>query len=128
MKIVSLIARTLLGALFVFAGANHLFNFFGKQPLPPGAAGQFLGAMVDTGYMNFIGVCEALGGSLLLIGRFVPLGLVVLGPIIVNIFVINLLMAPKAFPVAIVITILWLLAAWRVRSVFFPLLSQKVAE
>ena len=128
MKIVSLIARLLLGALMVFAGSNHMFNFLPKQPMPPGVAGQFLGAMIATGYMAFVGVCEVIPGLLLLVNRFVPLALVVLGPVIVNIFIVNLLMAPKALPVAIVVTILWILVAYRERSVFLPLLRPRVAE
>lgn len=125
MKVVSLIARILLGALFVFAGLNHLFNFMGKQPMPPGPAGQFVSAMIDTGYMNFIGLCETLAGLLLFVGRFLPLGLVILGPIIINIFVVNLLIAPKALPVAVLTAILWLLTAWPVRTVFFSLLRPR---
>ncbi len=128
MKITSLIARILLGALFVFAGTNHLFNFFGKQPLPPGPAGAFLGAMVATRYMNVIGVCEALAGLLLLMNRFMGLAMVVMAALIFNIFVVNLLMAPKALPVAILIVVLWVLAAHRARPVLLPLLRAKVAE
>jgi len=128
MKIVSLIARLLLGALMVFAGANHLFNFLPKSPMPPGLAGQFLGAMIATGYMYAVGVFEVLPGLLLLINRFVPLALAVLGPVIVNIFIVNLLMAPKALPISAVIIILWILAAYRARSAFLPLLQQRVAE
>lgn len=128
MRIVTIVARLLLGALMVFAGANHVFNFLPKAPLPPGVAGQFLGAMIATGYMAFVGVCEALAGLLLLVNRFVPLGLAVLGPIIVNIVVVNALMAPKALPLGILVTVLWILVAWPVRSVFLPLLRQRVAE
>jgi putative oxidoreductase len=128
MKITSLVARILLGALFVFAGTNHLFNFFGKQPLPPGPAGAYLGAMVATGYMNVIGVCETLAGVLLLINCFLALALVVLAALIFNIFVVNLLMAPKALPVALFIVVLWVLAAYGARPALLPLLRAKVAE
>ena len=51
MKIVALIARLLLGALFVFSGANHLFNFM-KGPLPPGVVGQYMGIMMVSGYLD----------------------------------------------------------------------------
>jgi uncharacterized membrane protein YphA (DoxX/SURF4 family) len=128
MRIVATIARLLLGALFVFAGANHLFNFLPKSPMPPGVAGQFLGAIISTGYLDIVGVLEVAAGLLVLINRFVPLALAVLGPIIVNIFIVNLLMAPKALPIAILVTILWVLAAYRVRSAFLPLLQQRAAE
>jgi putative oxidoreductase len=127
LKIVSLIARILLGALFVFAGSNHLFNFFGKQPLPPGPAGQFIGAMVETGYLNFIGVMEVIGGLLLLVNQFVPIGLTILGPLVVNIFVINALIAPRALPVAILAALFWVVGAWPFRFLFFPILGRKPA-
>jgi putative oxidoreductase len=123
-----LIARLLLGALMVFAGSNHLFNFLPKAPMPPGLAGQFLGAMMATGYMYIVGVCEVVPGLLLLVNRFVPLALTVLGAVIVNIFIVNLLMAPRALPIAIVVIILWVLAAYRVRTAFLPLLQQRVAD
>jgi putative oxidoreductase len=128
LKIASLIARILLGALLVFGGSNHLFNFSGKQPLPPGAAGQLIGGMIDTGYLNFIGVMEVLGGLLILIQQFVPLGLTILGPIIVNILVVNALIAPKALPVAVVMVIFWVVGAWPFRSLFFPILRRKPAN
>jgi putative oxidoreductase len=127
MKIASLIARILLGALFVFAGSNHLFNFF-KAPLPPGVAGQFIGAAITSGYMDFIGAMEVAGGLLLLVNQFVPLGLTILGPLVVNIFVINALMAPTALPVGVVIVLLWLLGAWHLRAVLFPLLRRKTSN
>jgi putative oxidoreductase len=127
MKIASLIARILLGALFVFAGSNHLFNFLPKQPMPPGPAGELLSGMVDTGYMNFIGISEVLAGLLLIVNQFVPLSLTILGPIIVNIFVLNALIMPKALPVAIILIVLWIVGAWPLRPIFFPLLQRKVS-
>jgi hypothetical protein len=35
---------------------------------------------------------------------------------------------PKALLVGAVVTILWILAAYRVRSAFLPLLQQRVSE
>jgi uncharacterized membrane protein len=78
--------------------------------------------------MYIVGVCEVVAGLLLLVNRFVPLALTVLGSVIVNIFIVNLLMAPKALPIAIIVIILWILAAYRVRTAFLPLLQQRVAE
>jgi putative oxidoreductase len=127
LKIVSLISRILLGALFVFGGSNHLFNFFGKQPLPPGHAGQFIGAIIEIGYLNFIGVMEVIGGLLLIVDQFVPFGLTLLGPLVVNIFVLNVLIAPKALPVAILMVIFWVVGAWPFRTLFFPILQRKPA-
>jgi putative oxidoreductase len=83
--------------------------------------------MIDTGYMHFIGVMEVLGGLLVIVNQFVPLGLTVLGPIVLNIFVINALIMPKALPVAAVLVIFWILGAWPFRMLFFPILSRKPA-
>jgi putative oxidoreductase len=125
MKMTSLIARILLGALFVFAGLNHLMNFLPRQPMPAGPAGEFLIGIADIGYLNFIGVMEVIGGLLLIVNQFVPLGLTILGPIIINIIVLNVLIMPKALPVAALLVILWILGAWPLRSMFFPLLQRK---
>jgi uncharacterized membrane protein len=78
--------------------------------------------------MNVIGVCEALAGLLLLINRFLALALVVLAALIFNIFVVNLLMAPKAVPVAVLVMVLWVLAAYRAKPELLPLLRAKVGE
>jgi uncharacterized membrane protein YphA (DoxX/SURF4 family) len=127
MKIASLIARVLLGAIFVFGGSNHLFNFVPAQPLPPGAAGQFLAGMIGTGYLDFIGVMEVVGGLLIIIQQFVPFGLTILGPIVVNILVVEALIMPKALPVAFVLILLWVVGAWPYRGLFFPLLQRKIS-
>jgi len=128
MKIASLIARLLLGALMVFAGANHIFNFLPQGPMPSGVAGQLLQGMMGTGYMAFVGVCEVIAGLLLLINRFAPFALTVLAAIIVNIIVVDVVVMPKALAVGAFVTVLWVLAAWPARSVFLPLLRQRAAE
>lgn len=128
MRIVTIIARLLLGALMVFAGANHVFNFLPQGPMPSGVGGQLLEGMIGSGYMAFVGVCEVLAGLLLLVNRFVPLALTVLAAIIVNIIVVNALAMPKALAVAAVVTLLWILAAIPVRTAFTPLLWQRTTE
>lgn len=118
MKIVVLILRILLGLAFLVSGLDKLFHFFPPQPLPAGAAGEFTHAMMTTHYLVFVGVFEAVGGLLLIIGRFVPLGLCLLAPIIVNILIVDVLMMPSGLVVGLVITLLWLLIFYRERSAF----------
>src|SRR6516165_10155975 len=43
MKIVTLIARFLLGLVFVVFGLNGFLNFLSMGPTPTGLAGQFIG-------------------------------------------------------------------------------------
>jgi DoxX-like protein len=85
MRIASLIARYLMALIFVVFGSNHLFNFLPQPPPPPGVAGQFFHILMSTGYLYVVGVCEVVPGILLLVNRFVPLALLILGPVIVNI-------------------------------------------
>src|SRR5712671_1256312 len=85
MKIVTLIARLLLGLIFVVFGLNGFLNFLSMGPMPTGLAGQFVGALVLSHYFWVVAAIQVAGGLLLLVNRFVPLGLVLLGPVIVNI-------------------------------------------
>ena len=94
MKIVTLIARLLLGLIFVVFGLNGFLNFLSMGPMPSGLAGQFIGALVLSHYIWVVAALQLAGGSLLLVNRFVPLGLVLLGPVIVNIILYHVFLNP----------------------------------
>ena len=112
MKVVSTIARILLGLVFVFFGGNlvHPYPFMHVQ-MPTGAAGQMMMGLYATHFLPLIGVCQVLGGLLQLIGRYVTLGLVILGPMVVCIDFFHLSVAHEGLPLAAVVTILWILVA-----------------
>jgi putative oxidoreductase len=122
MKIATIIARILLGLIFVVFGSNAFFHFLPMPPLPQNLAGEYLHAFFASGYVYVIGGLQLIGGLLVLIGRFVPLGLTILGAIIVNIWLFHLLMAPEGIPPAIVVTVLELFLLWRYRDAFVGLL------
>ncbi len=85
MKLATNIVAALLGLVFV---AGALFFFFGTLPPPPpedSLPGKFMAAFGPTGYMNFVKVLEILGGVLLAVPKTRNLGLLIIGPIIVNI-------------------------------------------
>jgi putative oxidoreductase len=126
MKIAALIARILLGLIFLVSGLNGFLNF---KPMPPptGVAGQYIGALAQSHYLLFVAALQVAGGLLLLVGRYVPLGLTLLGPVIVNILLFHLLMDPKGLPIAIVVTILWCIVAFHLRQYFSGLFAQKTA-
>jgi uncharacterized membrane protein YphA (DoxX/SURF4 family) len=128
MKIVSLIARLLLGLIFLVFGANKLVPFMPQGPMPTGPAGQFIGALFVTKYLMFVGLCEAVSGLLLLINRFVPLALTILGPVIVNILLTGILMAHQGLPSGIVVTILWFIVFFRVRSHFAGIFAARASS
>ena len=124
MKIVNLIARLLLGLIFVVFGLNGFLNFLSMGPMPSGLAGQFVGALVLSHYFWVVAALQVAGGALLLVNRFVPLGLVLLGPVIVNIILYHVLLNPAGIALAIVVTILWLIVFYAHRQSFTGLFAQ----
>ncbi len=127
MKIVVLICRILLGLVFLVFGLDKFLHIFPQQPPPPGAAGQFMGALIGTKYIWFVGLCEVIPGILLLINRYVPLGLVIVGPVIVNILLVGILMYQMALGSGIVVAILWFVVFWSHRAAFSGIFQAKAA-
>jgi putative oxidoreductase len=123
MKILIIIARVLLGLIFVVFGSNAFLHFLPMPPLPEGVAGLYLKAFLESGYVYVIGGMQLIAGLLLLVGRFVPLGLTILAAMIFNIWAFHILMAPEGFPPALVVTVLEAFLLWQYRSAFAPLLK-----
>ncbi|CAN5583379.1 hypothetical protein BH10ACI4_BH10ACI4_08690 [soil metagenome] len=117
MKKTILMVRILLGLAFFAFGMIGILNLV-KAELPPGDAGIFSSILMTHGYMKFVSLLEMIGGMLLLVGRFVPLGLVILGPIIVNILLFHLLLYPQGLIVAIAVAILEIFLIWGYRRSF----------
>lgn len=113
MQIATVIARSLLGLMFVVFGLNGFLHFLPMGSPPAGHAGEFVGALAATGYFYVIAALQVIGGALLLIGRYVPLGLTLLGPVIVNIVLFHVFMAPSGLPMAIFVSALALFLLWR---------------
>jgi putative oxidoreductase len=121
MKIAVLIARILLGLIFVFFGLNAFFNFL-HAPMPTGLAGQFIGALYASHFYVVPFGFQLIGGLLLLSGRFVSLALVILAPILVNILTFHLTMAPGILP-GLVCTALWFIVFAGHRTSFAGILN-----
>ena len=117
MKTLSHISRFLLGLIFLVFGLNGFLHFI-PMPPPSGVAGQFLGAMFVSKYLLFVSGLQVISGALLLINRYVPLALTILGPIIVNILLFHSLMNPAGIGLAIFVTIFWGVVFVSVRSAF----------
>ena len=125
MKIAALISRILLGLIFVVFGLNGFLNFLNMGPMPTGLAGQFLGALAQSHYFFVVAALQVVGGVLLLVGRYVPLALVLLGPVIVNILLYHFLMFPSGMQLAIVVTILWVIVFISHRQYFSGIFVQR---
>ena len=125
MKILTLIARLLLGLIFVVFGLNGFLNFLSMGPMPSGLAGQFVGALVLSHYFWVVAALQVAGGALLLVNRFVPLALVLLGPVIVNIILYHVFLNPTGIALAIVVAILWLIVFYAHRQHFSGIFVQR---
>ena len=125
MKIVTVIARIVLGLIFVVFGLNGFLHFISQGPTPTGLAGQFIGALVLSHYFWVVAALHIVGGALLLANRFVPLALTLLGPIIVNVLCFHLFMNPTGIGPAAVVTVLWLIVFYANRQHFSGLLSRR---
>ncbi len=123
MKTTTIIARTLLGLIFVTFGLNMFLNFIPLPPLPEGPAREFMTALFVSHYVYVVGALQVLGGLILLSGRWTPLGLTLLGPVIVNILCFHALMAPAGLPMAFVVSFLALFLLWRYRGHFAGLIK-----
>src|SRR5258705_12014041 len=94
MKIVAIIARILLGLMFLVFGLNPFLKFLSMPPLE-GVWGQFLGALVVSHYVWFVGALQVISGALFLIGSYVPLAIALSGPVVANIIVYDLSLRPS---------------------------------
>jgi putative oxidoreductase len=119
MKYAIIIARVLLGLVFVVFGSNAFLHFMGPPPEMHGQAGAFIGALISSGYIYPIAILQVAGGLLLLIGaRFVPFGLTLLGPVIVNVMLYHIFLDQSGLAMACVISILALFLLWVYRDRF----------
>lgn len=130
MKIAMIIVRTLLGLLFLFASTTYVLLVMGVFPAPPmeGAVKTFNEGLAVTGYFFILlKITEFVCSILLLIGRFVPLALVILAPIIINIFMVHLFLDPSAVSLAIAsfAVLASIFLAYYHRDAFKPLLTPK---
>lgn len=90
-KYLSIVAGIVLGLLFVVSGMMVLLNLAPMPKLPEGTPmAHFMSAFGPTGYMKFVKVFEVIGGVLVAIPKTRNFGLLVLGPIIVNILAFNI--------------------------------------
>jgi putative oxidoreductase len=126
MKIVSTIARYLLGLTFTVFGLNGFLQFL-HQPPPPPTALQFFIVVSTSHFAAFFFAMQVLGGLLLLSGFFVPLALTVLAAELYNILAFHLTMAPASIAPALVASVLWILVFLQYRESFKGIFSAKPA-
>jgi uncharacterized membrane protein YphA (DoxX/SURF4 family) len=125
MKIAVLIARILLGLVFLVFGLNIYFTFI-PQPPPQGDAGAIAGLLFVHHWFHFYGVLYVIAGVLLIVGRYVPVALVLLGPILVNILVFHITLAPGGIGPGMVCTLLELFLIYAYWPAFRGIFTSKM--
>ncbi len=118
-----LVARILLGLIFVVFSSNYFFGFF-ELPPPSPEGGLFISAIIGTGYLfTFMKIVELLAGILLLAGKLVPLALTVLAPIILNIFLFHIFLDMGGLILGLLLLALELFLAYSYRGTFAAILN-----
>jgi uncharacterized membrane protein YphA (DoxX/SURF4 family) len=123
MKFAIIGARVLLGVIFVVFGLNGFFKFI-PVPEMTEAAGSLMGALLATGYfMMVVKAVEVVAGLMILTGRFLPLGLILLAPVSVHILLLHTFLDTAGLPMALFIIAAQLFLAWAYRESFSGVLQ-----
>lgn len=123
MKYATIAARLLLGLIFVGFGLNYFLKVI---PIPEGMppeASSYLSLLMASGYLTVVKVLEIVGGALLLVGKFVPLGLVIVMPITANILLFELCLLQKP-GIAVVMAALGVFLIYSYRATFAPFFTK----
>jgi putative oxidoreductase len=123
MKIAMIIVRTLVGLLFIFGAVAFFFSLVTPPPME-GAIKTFNEGLAASGYFfTLLKVTELVCGILLVSGRFVPLALVILSPIVINILMVHIFLDRTGLPVAIFLVAAFIFLGYYYRKAFAPLLT-----
>jgi len=125
MKFAVIGARVLLGLIFTVFGLHGFFHFsFIPMPEMSEAGGTFMGALMGTGYfMIVVKAVEVLAGLMILTGRFLPLGLILLAPVTVHILLFHVFLDPAGMGMAIFVVAMQLFLAWSYRDSYSGILQ-----
>ncbi len=121
MNLIFVLTRIALGGLMLVSGLNKFFHF---MPMPDftGDAATFLGLLAEHQYLDVVGALEVIGGAMLVTGFFVPLGLILLGPVVVNILLFHgLIEGNLAEPMSLAAGVLFLATLFGYLRAFHPI-------
>jgi len=124
-KILILVARILLGLVFLLFGVIGLFHLVPNPPMPEGLMKQFVEVLETSHYTLVVSAIEVATAVLFLINRFVPLALTLIGPVIVNIVLFHALVAPSNFLPGVLVTVCWFIVFYGHRSAFSGIFAAK---
>src|SRR6266850_5300736 len=124
MRNAAAIARFVLGLVFVVFGLNGFLNFMPMGPVPA-LAGKFAVALIQSHYMVVVLTLEILSGLLLVSNNYGLLATTFIAPVMVNILLFHIFMAPAGLPVAALVAALWVVSAYPYRVLLSPLFQRR---
>jgi len=130
MKLAANIVGGLLGIAFVFFAMLFFLKVDMKVPPPPpgSAEAMFMGSFGPSGWMVLVKACELLGGILVAVPKTRNLGLLVLGPVLINILACNVFIQDPAKslnpPIAPILCLMALFLLWVERKAFCGLVNR----
>jgi hypothetical protein len=119
MKILALFCQLAFGLIFLVFGANYFLHFLPPDLTPPpptDQAKQFFKLLMDSGYMSVVMALEIAGGIAMLTLRWTNLGVLILGPILVNIWLYHIFLAKGGYEIpglTLVLFIIVLARHWK---------------
>jgi len=125
MKLAATISRYLLGIMFTVFGLNGFLHFIPQPPMAPSLALDYATVLAKSNYFAAVFAVQLVGGLLLLANRYVPLALVLLGPVLVNILLFHGLMDPAGIGPGLLATILWFVLFVRYQAAFQGIFQAK---
>jgi hypothetical protein len=126
MKIAAMVARYLLGLVFLVFGLNGFLHFIPQGPMPNGLPLQFIQALMQSHYILIVAAIEVIGAVLLLANRYVALALTLLGPVVVNILLFHFFLLPMGLGIALFVAVLWLVVFAYVRPAFAGIFQSQI--
>ncbi len=125
MKITIIVIRSLMGLLFLVSSVGFFMNLF-PQPVLQGNLLTFNKGVEASGYlMTLIKATELIVALAFLSGRFVRLAAVVIFPVVVNIFMVSVMLAPEGIPVGAFLLLGDLLIAFYYRKDYAAIMAAR---
>lgn len=101
MRIAIIIVRLLLGGMMLFASISYFFNLDPAQPTPTGDLATLMAGFVASKYIFPVAkVIELIAGLMIVSGKFLRVGVIILLPISINIFLIHAVVSKTDIPMA----------------------------
>ncbi len=115
----------LFGLFFINAGLNKFFNYMPMPKDMPEKMMKAFSAFGEIGWlMPLVGFAEVIGGLFIIIPRTRALGALIVFPVMVGIFLTNIVQDKSGLPIAIVFGIILIWIMYENREKYMPLIAK----